>query len=105
LVSGGALRIAVDPAGIPWTVDNTGVIRRRVGTTWTVMPGLAKDIGIGADGSVWIVGTGAETGGFQIWRFVNGRWARVPAAATNIAGGPNGTAWIVRSDFVIQAWS
>ena len=31
---------------------------------WELEPGAARDIGVGADGSVWVVGTGAVPGGF-----------------------------------------
>ena len=33
------------------------------------MDGLAKDVGVGSDGSVWIIGTEEENGGYAIYRF------------------------------------
>lgn len=54
-VDGGAVRIAVGPDGNPWVVNSFGNIFHWVGH-WQPFPSLARDIGIGADGSVWIVG-------------------------------------------------
>ena len=108
LADGGALRIAVDPIGNPWTVDSSNVIRRRIGGlagSWQVMPGLANDIGIGPEGSVWVTGTGTDAGGFQIWRWVGSHWARVPGGATNISVGPGGDPWIVNSTHATLRWT
>ena len=55
-VDGSAVRIAVDPRGVPWIVNNTGTILRWNGTAWDTMPGAAIDVGIGADGTVWVLG-------------------------------------------------
>jgi hypothetical protein len=59
---GVASRIAVtSPNGIPWVVNAAGSVYRRTTNdpttgTWQNLPGvLARDIGAGADGSVWIM--------------------------------------------------
>src|SRR5438105_2781316 len=36
------------------------------------MPGMATDIGVGADGSVWVIGDNKVAGGFGIYRW-NGK--------------------------------
>jgi hypothetical protein len=36
---------------------------------WTLLPGLANDIGVGADGTVWVIGADAVPGGYGIHRW------------------------------------
>jgi hypothetical protein len=57
-VSGGGLRIAVGPDGIPWLVNRDGNIYRGEpdGSDWHSIDGCAHDIAVGGDGSVWVVG-------------------------------------------------
>lgn len=62
----------------------------QAGLSWTTLPGLAFDIGIGADGTVWVIGTDRAT-----WRWNGSDWERHQAEATRIAVAPNGTPWIV----------
>ncbi len=75
-VRGGAVRIAVDPSGSPWIITNVGTIFHwdagpcvhvpGLGPcvhvpglgTWLQVPGLAREISIGADGSIWTLGYG-----------------------------------------------
>jgi hypothetical protein len=38
-------------------VNPTGHIDHWVGNNWSRYPDLANDIGVGSDGSVWVVGT------------------------------------------------
>jgi Matrixin/Putative peptidoglycan binding domain len=100
--SRGALRISVDPNGIPWTVGASGGIRTRNTTNpftggWISRPGLAKDIGVGADGSVWVIGTNARPGGFGIYKWNGSTWIADASqgAAVKIAVGPNGIPWVI----------
>jgi hypothetical protein len=51
--AGGAReRTAVGPDGLPWIVNNTGQIWHLTRGGWAQVPGGARDIGVGADGSV-----------------------------------------------------
>jgi hypothetical protein len=68
---------------------------------WEVMPGLATDIDVGADGSVWVLGVGPVAGGFGIYRWTGTTWINVPGGATRIAVGPTGVPWVVNSGGVI----
>ena len=52
----------------------------------------AKDIGIGADGTVWVIST--DDG---IYRQSDKQWTRVSGVATRIAVDPRGQAWVVNS--------
>ena len=54
-MKGGGVRIDVDPKGNAWIVSQDGQIWRYTGSGWTIVPGVsARDIGVGADGSVFV---------------------------------------------------
>lgn len=101
-VAGGAVRLDVDPQGNPWIVNEGGIISRFDGTTWVRMPGLARDIGIGANGAVWIIGREREGGGFAIYRWQDGVWQKIPGGAVGIDVDPQGSPWIVNDGGVIS---
>jgi hypothetical protein len=70
----GAVRIAVAPGGVPWVITSAGAIWQRSTSnhttgSWTQRTGCAKDIGIGANGDVWIVGCTATYGGFFVYKW------------------------------------
>ena len=124
-VAGGAMRIAVDPAGNPWVVNSGNQIFRWNGSGWQQMPGAARDVGIGANGAVWVIGTDMSpykwngsnwskiSGGAvlisvdpsgnpwvvnaanQIWRYDGANWALLPGAARDIGVGADGTVYVV----------
>ncbi len=97
-VIGGAVRIDVDPWGYPWVVNSFDDIYRWENNNWTKMPGKAKDIGIGADGSVWIIGTDAVLGGFGIYKWNGSSFTKIDGGAVRIDVGPDGNPWVVNSD-------
>lgn len=100
-VEGGAVRVAVDPRGAPWVVNDAGQIFRRDNDRWTPMPGIARDIGVGADGTVWVVGANAQGADFGLHRWV-GRWESVPGAARELSVGPDGSPWTVDAGGVVR---
>lgn len=54
-IPGGGVRIDVDPKGNAWVISKDGDVFRYVNNVWLSAPGVkANDIGIGADGSVFI---------------------------------------------------
>jgi hypothetical protein len=61
------------------------------------LPGYALDIGGGANGSVWIVGTNAVPGGHGIYEWTGAAWAPVSGGASRIAVGPDGSPWVTNS--------
>jgi hypothetical protein len=65
--------------------------------TWQRVDGGARDVGVGADGSVWVIGTAQVPGGFEIYRRSGSSWTKVPGGAERIAVAPNGNAWVVNS--------
>ena len=56
-IVGSGVRISVQPDGRAWLVNKFGSIYQYNGSGWSKKTGTtAKDIGVGADGSVWIIG-------------------------------------------------
>jgi len=97
----GGLRIAVDPTGKAWMIDQFGYIFRWLGSDWQQVPGTARDIGIGANGSVWIVGTSPTGGGYVIYSWNGSGWTLVSGGAVRIAVDPAGYPWITANDYTI----
>ena len=70
---------------------------------FTAQPGSATDIGVGADGSLWIIGTNRVPGGYGIYRWTSSGWAEVPGGAVTLTVGPVGTPSVVNSNHHIYA--
>jgi len=97
LGSGAGTRIAVDPAGALWVVNAEHKIWRYTGA-WTGIPGEALDVSVGGDGTVYVVGAGAGTGGYQIWRYAGGAWTQEPGVfGSVVAAGRGLRAFVGRS--------
>jgi hypothetical protein len=60
---------------------------------------LGKDIGVGADGSVWLIGTNPVGAGsdFGVYKWNGTNWDGVDGGRVRIAVGPGGLAWLVNS--------
>ncbi|MEO7211847.1 Ig-like domain-containing protein [Mucilaginibacter sp.] len=99
------VRIAVAPNGTPWVVNKSHLIYRKTATDlWELMPGTANDIGIGADGSVFIIGTNdvSPTGGYNIMKWNGTNWDNLPnCAGTRITVAPDGTPWVVNKSHLV----
>ena len=100
-VLGGGIR-PDDPTCFPEVSGRTWI--------WKRMPGLAKDIATGADGSIWSVGVNRVTGGFGIWKFKGNNWISVGGGGESLAIAPDGFPWLVNSrkqiyHIVNGAWS
>lgn len=68
-----------------------------------VSSALATDVGAGGNGGVWITGTNAVGGGFDIYRINqpgNGLML-IPGGATEVAVDPSGNPWIINSAHAI----
>ncbi|GGH17631.1 hypothetical protein GCM10007352_27880 [Mucilaginibacter phyllosphaerae] len=102
----GAVRVAVSPLGMPWVVNKAHKILKYNGTGWDELPGLATDIAIGANGSVFTIGTieVSPTGGNNIMRWTGTAWEdMLDCAGTRIAVTPAGIPWVVnKSGLVYQ---
>ena len=66
-----------------------------LGRGWTTLPGLAKEIGVGANGAVWVIGTNPIGGSFGIHRWNGAGWDAVDGGAVRVAVGPDGQPWVV----------
>lgn len=96
-----AARVDVTPGGVPWVVDSGGAIFRRSSSSvssgsWTRLPGCARDIGIGGDGTVWIIGCNANGGDGNLFRWNGSSWSVDPTGALGwrVTVDDTGTPWI-----------
>lgn len=73
---------------------------------WKNIPGTANDIGVGADGTVWIIGTDKPApNDYGIYKLVNGNWQKMPGWAVRVAVDPKGNAWIINSTHNVFHWN
>ena len=65
---------------------------------WIQRPGLAKDIGVGADGSVWVIGTNpvGTAQDFGIHRWTGSSWEAIDGGGVQISVGLP-LPWVVNS--------
>jgi hypothetical protein len=106
-IPGSASRIAVDPQGNAWVVTSVHAVYHYDGRQFVQVPnGIANDVGIGADGSIWIIGNNkVGPSDFDIYRYLNGKWVMVPGGAVRIAVDPKGNPWVVNSGHQIFHWN
>jgi hypothetical protein len=76
----------------------------RLGPGFLSVPGLAHDIGAGADGSVWAIGGDEQPTGYGIYRWNGAGWDQVAGAAVRIAVDPSGNPWVVDGVNQIFRW-
>jgi hypothetical protein len=61
-------------------------------------PGAARQIGAGANGAVWAIGTYATgAAGYAIYHWTGSNWAGVPGAGVTVAVAPNGSPWVTNA--------
>jgi hypothetical protein len=104
-----ALRIAVDGTGIPFVVQSNGDIYRRTSSDpttgfWQLVPGeLATDIGIGGDGSMWIITKTPAGPDFFIKKWNGSSWIPDSAGgiAVRIAVSGTGVPWVIQSNSAV----
>jgi hypothetical protein len=110
--TGGAVRVAVDPDGVPWATTADGSIYR--GTTndpatasWDFQQGFAFDIGVGYNGDVWAVGTNNVV--FKWNGKMNLEAAWTPdhnlRNAVKVSVGPSGEPYILDSNSLFWRYS
>ncbi len=69
---------------------------------WRKQPGAARDISIGANGDVWVVGNIPGSNGYSIHKWNGTGWNEIDGSATNIAVEPNGNPWVINN--LNQIW-
>lgn len=99
-------RIAVSQNGVPWVVNKSHLIFQYTGVNnlWQQQQGTANDIGIGADGSVFIIGTTivSPTGGYDIMKYNGAGWDTLKqCAGIRIAVSPQGVPWVVNKSHIV----
>lgn len=100
-VPGGAVRIAVDPSGAAWLVNDAGRIFSQDGDTWRLLPGLARDIAVGANFDVFVVGHDRGPDGFGIHKWDGRQWNWIGTNAVRIAVGAGGDPWVINDKNVL----
>ena len=108
--------LAVDGASYPiWTdtrngtnqIDTAAIAAAfGLGHSWNQLPGSANDlaVSVGANGSVWVIGTTTTTGGYHIWHWTGSSWQSEPGGGVRIAVDPNGNPWVINSSQQIYHW-
>ncbi|MBX2832899.1 MAG: hypothetical protein KTR23_17375 [Rhodospirillales bacterium] len=102
-ISGKGLLVAVAPDGTPWTIRSDSLVQRCASSPCDVFAQKAKSIGIGPDGSVYVVSDrgflmrlGADGSTFDV--------VRTPGhSPQSVAVGPNGYPWVVTANALALA--
>lgn len=89
--------IAVDPHGVPWVAGVSGNLYVYRGSSWVQTPAPpVRNIAIGGDGVVWILGGDpVRAGVYGIFSLRGTSWLRSDATGVSIAADHNGVPWVV----------
>ncbi|WP_417793855.1 tectonin domain-containing protein [Terasakiella pusilla] len=89
--------IDVLPNGAPIGLNSERHIFAYLNNEWTQLAGGANDIGVGANGAIWVIGEEPVKGGFPIYKWVNGAFKQEKgeAAGMRIDVSPDGTPWVI----------
>jgi hypothetical protein len=93
------------PAALHNAFEAENAALGRSGPSSILRPGFATDIGVGANGSVFVVGTNPVVGGYGIYRWTGSGWAPFSGGAVKIAVDPTGNPWVVNSAHQIFHWN
>jgi hypothetical protein len=94
-------------AGVLFAVMTVGIAgaQRVPRYDFVKLPGEARDIAVGANGALWVIGAGQVSGGYNIFRWAPTGWQRVDGAGVRIAVDPDGSAWVLNSQGEIYQYS
>ena len=95
---GDGARLDVGPDGAPWVITNEEEVWTLQHGRWERVHGRATDIGVGADGSVWVTGVNTRRGGHNIYGLDEYGWFRIDGAGVRIDVDPQGYPWIINDD-------
>jgi len=102
---GRAIRVAVDPSGNPWVINQFHEIYQWSGGQFHRVSGGATDISIGADGSIFIIGTGpCNNSGCTVYELKDSKWNPYPGSGVRLAVDPTGHPWVVNQEGEIYQW-
>lgn len=101
--SGQGTRIAVDTKGKPWVVNNRNEIWFIDESTqnFTKLNMQAVDIGIGAEGSFYILSTESNQFGNLVYRYTNNGWVKTGGAGIRLAVDSTGHAIVINKQLKI----
>lgn len=93
----GATSITVDADGNPWITDVNNEIWRWSGGKWVRVQGRARQIAIGADGSVFALDNIKASDGYGVWKLdqTKLKWNKVGQGALEITVGADGKPYII----------
>jgi len=94
----GAIKVAVtDYNDNAWIINDQEVIYQLINGHWVhIASPPAKDIAMGGNEEIWIIGGNPEPGGFGIFRWNRkGHWTKITGGAVSIAVDEFGTPWVV----------
>lgn len=75
-------------------------------TQTTKIVGAATDVGVGANGSVYVIGTSPCNGnGCNIYERKTNSWQALPGTAIRVAVGPTGTPWVLNKSNELYQFS
>lgn len=100
----GTPNIAVAPDGSIWIADDEHRVRvRSAGGTWMTLEAKARQVAVGGEGRVWMIGTEVMAGGYRICEYTDGKLVPTgdTASAVQIAAAPDGSLWAVATDGTI----
>lgn len=98
-------RFALSTAGLGAALSGFAAdVLANNGSRWVRIAGKAREVAIGANGQVWVLGEKEVNGGFAIYRRDGDKWTLVPGGATKIAVDPSGLPWVVNDQDHIFQW-
>lgn len=85
--------------GNAWVVNSGGNIYNYKNNKWNRKSGKAKDIGVGSEGTVWVIGTNKEGGGYGIFKYnpFTNKYTKIPGSGLRIDVDKNGLAWVTNN--------
>ena len=92
LIAGKAARLAVDPEGKSWVINDAGGIYYRKGNHWIGINGVGRDVGVGADNSVWMTSSDDSIWGRHP---KTEKWVKISGKAQKISVDGEGNPWVV----------
>ncbi len=98
-----AVRIAVDPLGVPYVATASGVLFKKGNASvndidYAVVPQPpegASDVAVGVGGDLWVIGLRRSDGFGSIYRSTGSSWQQVVGAGNRIAVDSVGNPWVI----------
>jgi tetratricopeptide (TPR) repeat protein len=72
---------------------------------WNKLGSKAQDIGIGANGSIWVSATPSSGSSSSVYQWISNSWKQEPGEGGRIAVDPKGNAWVVTAERAILRWN